>query len=141
MESPFENKLTATMYIETILNQKTKEYENIITLDNIIKGPIERMISRVRFPSLSIFSEITNRKFDYGCKNVLTRYPNNSNYYMYEEDIPSVFSYLQSNGYIINTELTKLYKKSFSNDNTTKNNNRTICIIQYTPMNTTITDK
>jgi len=131
MESPFENKSTATMYIETILNSQTQEYENIITLDNILKGPIEKMISRIRFPSLSIFSDVNNRKLNYGCKNVLTRYPNNSSYYMYEEDIPSVFSYLQSNGYIINTELTKLYKKSFSNDNTSKNNNRTICIIQY----------
>ena len=131
MESPFENKSTATMYIETILNQQSKEYENIITLDNIPKGPIEKMISRIRFPSLSIFSDANNRKLNYGCKNVLTRYPNNSSCYMYEEDIPSVFSYLQSNGYTINTELTKLYKKSFSNDNTSKNNNRTICIIQY----------
>lgn len=130
MESPFENKSTATMYIETILNQQTQEYENIITLDNIPKGPIERMISRVRFPNLSIFSDITNRKFDYGCKNVLTRYPNNSSYYMYEEDIPSVFSYLQSNDYVINTQFTKLYKNATNNNS--NNSKKTICIIQYT---------
>ena len=35
-----------------------------------------------------------------------------SNYYMGQDDIPSIIAYLQANGYTIDTEITKLMNKS-----------------------------
>jgi hypothetical protein len=78
--------------------------------------------------------------------NVLVRYPKsadnstssikNADYLLGSDDIPSVLSYLHTNGYIVDTQLTKMLFKSDVLNGTSQNrlsgNKKMICIIRYT---------
>lgn len=126
-DSPFYNNssMTIVMYIEPFLNTFYKTYQNIITLSSMPTGPLSNMVSIIPSPKLSPFqntSPFSNNPNN--CLYVLLRYPKNSSRgsgnsaikfrdsFMFAEDIPSVFSYLRTNGYIIDTDLTKMMNKS-----------------------------
>ena len=51
------------------------------------------------------------------------------------DDIPSIFSYLSSNGYTVDTQLTKMLFKSDvvngSSQNRLSGNKKMICMIRY----------
>lgn len=64
------------------------------------------------------------------------KYPNGnksiSTNWMLEEDIPSVFSFLQANNYTINTSLTKLMNHSKVNlGSISQGNRRMVCIFSF----------
>ena len=139
MESPFSkfgSGSTFVLYLEPILNPYYKAYQNIITLDKMPNGPLADMVSMVNLPRLSPFQEagvFSNPSFGRGilggsCAHVLLRYPKKScginwktiDNFMGADDIPSVLGYLRANGYIVDTDLTKMIFKSWLNY---KNNN------------------
>jgi len=78
-------------------------------------GPLGNMVSRQSFPKLSPFQE-NNQTMRDQCIYTLLRYskertePNmkNREIFMNGEDVPSLFSYLSSNGYTIESDLTRL---------------------------------
>lgn len=115
MESPFENNKTIAFYVEPILNPYNKAYQNIITLSTMPDGPLENMVSMQSFPKLSPFHQ-NNQTMRDQCVYALLRYPkstrqwkgNDREYFMNGEDVPSLFSYLSSNGYTIESDLTRL---------------------------------
>jgi hypothetical protein len=128
MESPFakENQ-TIILYLEPILNTYYKTYQNIITLSGLPSGPLEEMVTMISTAKLSPFQEANtysdpalNSGLGSNCTYVLLRYPKknggmnwkNTDTFMGADDIPSVFSYLLSKGYKIDTELTKMMNKS-----------------------------
>jgi hypothetical protein len=122
MESPFDisSNKTFTLYIETILEPLSEEYKEVLGLDIMPEGPLNKCVFQTRLPELSPF------KYPYNitCSYYLTKFPSTKTY-MYRTDIPSVFSFLQSNGYTINTSLTRLYRH---------NNIKTrelVCVINY----------
>ena len=156
MESPFypsSNSMgshSVTMYLEPILNSYFQTYHEIITLTTMPAGPIGDMVKMVSFPKLSPFQESStySRNGRGGnCAYTLLRYPaktcgmgsssiKNMDYYMTADDIPAIFSYLESNGYIIESGLTEMMNRSrvlmggisetrFSGDR------RMICIFSY----------
>jgi hypothetical protein len=105
MESPFvsENN-TINLYSEPILEPYQQIYLNVLTLSGIPKGPLSKMTKQMKVPKLSPFHPFPN------CIYALTRYPNDQKYYsndfwMLEEDIPSVLSYLQNHNYKIETSM------------------------------------
>jgi hypothetical protein len=128
MESPFAKpQKTIVLYLEPILNTYYKTYQNIITLSAIPDGPLEQMVTMISTTKLSPFQDANtysspqlNSGLGGGCIYVLLRYPKqgggmnwkNSDTFMGADDITSVFSYLQTNGYKIDTELTKMMNKS-----------------------------
>jgi hypothetical protein len=97
--------MSITLYLEPILDPFTKEYTNVLTLDRFPEGPLGDLVKRQRIPELSEFKASKATK----CKNILTA-PGDRNCNLVKEDIPFLFTYLQKNGYTIETELTKLYK-------------------------------
>ena len=109
--SPFSDHSSFVLYLEPIYNSFLETYQNIITLDNIPNGPLSTMVSRIRFPKLSPFQTATNSFRSEQCVPTLLRYPKNSvgnpfkqtDAFMGADDIPSVFSYLQTHGYRIET--------------------------------------
>jgi len=125
MQSPFYSSPSNTivMYLEPYLNRYYKAYENIITLSDMPTGPLADLVTPLSFPKLSPFQDpppfFSNPM---NCTYVLLRYsksqcPGNPSlktidYFMTAEDIPAIFSYLRSNGYTIDTELTKLLTHS-----------------------------
>ena len=122
MNSPFDivtNK-TFALYIETILEPVSCEYKSVVSLDIMPDGPISQCVFQAKHPELSQF------KYPYSatCRYYLTRYPSTKTY-MERDDIPKIFSYLNANGYTINTSLTRLYR----HNNT--NTKELMCVVQY----------
>lgn len=125
MDSPFDKYKgnTVSLFLESIVNTYYKTYQQVITLSDIPKGPLNEMVSTISTVKLSQFQFLpitTNNPSN--CINVLCRYKTKnqqrnfsqkqSNYYMGQDDIPSIIAYLQANGYTIDTEITKLMNKS-----------------------------
>jgi hypothetical protein len=131
MESPFSsvNSTTFVLYLEPYLNTYSKNYQNIITLSGMPKGPLSAMVSKMKLPKLSIFqnNNNNNNNFWYGfengnCKYVLLRYPivnnnisyKNADYFLGADDIPSVFSYLLENGYKIDDKFIRYNRNAIA---------------------------
>ena len=129
MDSPFAKSSansSVVLYLEPILNTYYKTYQNIITLSAMPAGPLADLVTTISTAKLSPFQEAgafsTPGMYSGNCTYVLLRYPKkscgggvslkNTDYFMGADDIPSVFGYLQSNGYTIDTALTKMLYKS-----------------------------
>lgn len=123
MDSPFvKSNQTFVLYLEPVLISYYKTYQNIITISTMPPGPLADMVTMINLPKLSPFQEagqfsgpMMGRGF--GCTHVLLRYPKglcgnglckNTDMYMGADDIPSVLGYLKTNGYTVDTSLTKM---------------------------------
>lgn len=122
MNSPFDmvSNKTFALYNETILEPVSNEYISVVSLDIMPDGPISECVFQAKHPELSQF------KYPYSitCRYYLSKYPSTKTY-MLRDDIPKILSYLNTNGYIINTSLTRLYR----HNNT--NTKELICVVQY----------
>jgi hypothetical protein len=85
------------LYLEPLLDPISQEYTNVLTLDSYPEGPLRDLVIQKRFPELSPFKKTSTAS----CKYVI---------YM---DLPSLFSYLQTNGYTIEYQQTKIYKHPY----------------------------
>jgi hypothetical protein len=140
MESPFTNiiKNTVILFVEPILNPSTNLYQTVITLSAMPAGPLSNMVKELSLPKLSPFYDFTNPS---QCAYVLLRYPKansslkNDDAFMNSDDIPSVFSYLRSNGYTIDSDLTRILMKShiFTGESNSRlsGSRKMICMIHY----------
>lgn len=132
MESPFAKTNTITMSLEPILDPLSKTYIEVITFSYMPPGPLSNMVKHISAKRLSEF-----QIHPIYCSFVLLRYPVSNccvclDNYMTVDDIPSVFSYLQSNGYIIQEGLTRMLQKGgFTTSNSYVGNKRTICMFSY----------
>lgn len=128
IESPFDpfqtntSSLTFAIYIEPIRNTYYKTYQHVITFDAPPAGPLANMVISINTPPLSEFqrsiSSLSPPTTRTGgrCIYVLSRYPKgspnanpkHSNVYMSPRDIPALYGFLHTNGYTIDTSLTKL---------------------------------
>jgi len=125
MESPFKKQnSTIVMYLEPFLNSYTKNYQNIITLSDMPDGSLANMVTMISSPKLSQFQYLNNgiNININNCIYVLLRYPKqccsgngaikHPDFFMGADDVPSIFGYLRTNGYSIDTETTKMMNKS-----------------------------
>ena len=141
MESPFANtNSSVVMYLEPYLNSYYKSYQNIITFSDMPTGPLADMVSMISAPKLSPFQQSSPFTSNVNnCMYVLLRYPVSSGRkhgscienYMGVEDIPSVFSFLQSNGYVIEDGLTRMIQRGGFGISNSISNRRTICMFSY----------
>lgn len=141
-ESPFSSSSgSIVLYLEPVLNSYFKSYQNILTVSSVPSGPLKNMVSRIKFPKLSefsTFSPFSPASIECGTY-VLGRYTSsinmtNSDAFMYADDIPSVLSYLQTNGYTIDTSLTTMLQKSevrIGGNNGASGNRRMVCMFTY----------
>jgi hypothetical protein len=131
---------TTILYLEPVLDTYKNIYLNVLTLSEMPKGSLSKMTKQIKAPKLSSFQTFSNTiqsPFP-NCMYILTRYPNSSNknndFWMLEEDIPYVFSYLQNNNYKIETELTKIMTKNNNTSTSIKRysgNRKIICVFSY----------
>ena len=132
---------SVVLYLEPVLNSYFKSYQNILTVSSLPSGPLKNMVSRIKFPKLSefsTFSPFSPASIECGTY-VLGRYTSsinmtNSDSFMYADDIPSVLSYLQTNGYTIDTSLTTMLQKSevrIGGNNGASGNRRMVCMFTY----------
>jgi hypothetical protein len=116
------------LYLEPVLNPYYQSYQNIITLNIMPPGPLSEMVTMVNVPILSTFQASARYASPFytgeNCIFVLLRYKKyilggvgsgsfkNANSFMGADDIPAVFSYLNTHGYTIDTSLTKMMYQS-----------------------------
>jgi len=146
-DSPFSTCSSFVLYLEPIYNSFAQTYQNVITLNCKPPGPLSNMITSIQLPKLSPFQE-PGPMFDMNtCTYVLLRYPVSkvgsgygifiNNYaLMGADDIPSVFGYLQNNGYKIDTSTTTMLQDGRVliggvSDRRYSGNRRMIAMVQY----------
>ena len=115
-------------------------YKNIITINTLPEGPLSKLVRKLQMPQVSPFKTQTACN---GCAYVLYS-PNdgyngyngnnfnngnncNNGNIMNETHIPELFSFLISNGYTIDTGLTKLLNKN----EIKMNDDKVLCFITY----------
>ena len=106
-------------------------YRNIITINLFPLGPLGRMICKTKFNPLSHFQTIDSvcdlrkrcglalRSLRSGCE------------LMSVEELPDLYAFLLSNGYKIETSLTKMTNSSKIVLNNGNNNAELICFFSY----------
>ena len=122
-DSPFQQISSYTLTIEPYLNTYSKQYENIIVIDKMPVGPLGQLVSRFSSPRLSPFVD----SIIDCCKFAIRRHytPLHKGDFLTANDVPSLLSYLSTNGYTINSEITKIVQK------TNYNNKHFVCVFYY----------
>ena len=151
MESPFENvaNKTCALYLEPMLNSYYQSYQDVLTLSDIPAGPLATLVRRINVPRLSTFQSMSafsppppsRSAFSETCLLTLSRYPlqtniRNADSFMYANDIPNVFGYLENNGYKILESLTTMAFRgpvdvASSSPNAFNGHRRLICMFRY----------
>lgn len=146
-DSPFSNCSSFVLYLEPIYNPLLQIYQNAITLNCKPPGPLANMVSYVHLSKLSPFQQ-PSPTFDLmSCAYVLLRFPvskvgsgigamKSPNILMSADDIPSVFSYLQTHGYKVDTSTTTMLQDGRVlvggvSERRFSGNRRMIAIVQY----------
>jgi len=139
-ESPFEasSGSSVILYLEPVLNTYLGEYMNILTVSDVPTGPLRDLVAHIRSEKLSPFTVCS--PFDSNtCKFVVSRYPrtkpsmNCVDGFMMAKDIPAVLSYLQTHGYKVDTDMTKIIQRSGVSvgDVCGNGNRKMICLFSY----------
>jgi hypothetical protein len=110
------------------------EYDNIITINLLPRGPLAKIVRQINFSNakLSDFTGYENKcgyallSLRGACAGICGDRKNHR--LMTANEIPDLFSYLLSNGYKIDTSLTKMMNTS----NIQINMNNIIAFITYT---------
>jgi len=115
-DNPFDSNLSFVLYLEPIYNSILQVYQNVITLNCDPAGSLSDMVTHINISKLSRFQQSTPNFDGSNCIFVLLRHPvskignpfKNNRAFMGSDDIPSVFSYLKTHGYTIDTSTTSM---------------------------------
>lgn len=133
MISTFDNlsKQSYIISLETVLNSFTRNYCKIIVIDRIPIGPLASLVTTISTPKLSTFQ---NNHMGHTCIHPIMRFPNISSNlnqidnFLTSKDIPSLISYLHSNQYVIDSDLTNMVSKFSHSSNSSS---FTICMLHF----------
>lgn len=122
---------TCSLFSQPYLDTYNQCYKNIITINLLPKGPLSRFVRKIKLTPLSTFKQPnpcnTYKQCAYGLLSI-NRY--NCSDLMTVNELPDLISYLVSNGYTVDTSITKMFNQSdilFQTNDT----NKLICIINY----------
>jgi hypothetical protein len=138
MDAPFSFPLVQSyvLYLEPFLNSYYKEYQNIITIDKVPVGPLSPYVKHVNQPKLSPFHTVNPMDPIENCTFAIVRYPSgnnslkNSNYFLTEKDVPSLLAFIQTSGYTIDYNMTKLIQRAKISPSSSKSKNM-ICSFSF----------
>jgi hypothetical protein len=128
---------TVSLFSQPYLDTYNQCYKNIVTINFMPQGPLANLVRNVQFPKLSPFKQsghcnmIQNCGIALlslqGCASGCNKFGSNL---MVVDEIPTLFSFLLSNNYTIDTSITKMLNQSDIRFNT-DNGNKLICFISY----------
>jgi hypothetical protein len=117
------NPRTFTIVSQPYYDQYCKQYQNILMVNIVPEGPLGHLIRKLQLPRL--YREGSNYNGIEGCGlAIINPFPNNfSNNYnnnnrncnnglLTPNEIPDLYSFLTSNGYQIETQLTNMMNQS-----------------------------
>jgi hypothetical protein len=116
------NPRTFTIISQPYYDKYCKQYQNILMVNVVPEGPLGRLIRQIQLPRL--YTEGSNYNGIEGCGLAITNpylnsiaFSNNNNNYcnnglLTPNEIPDLYSFLTSNGYQIETQLTNMMNQS-----------------------------
>jgi hypothetical protein len=132
----FEAK-TVSLFSQPYLDTYTQCYKNIVVLNLKPQGPLVDLVKFVNFPRLSEFKQpgpcSPIKQCGYAlmslgtCSTGCGKFGNDL---MTVDEIPTLISYLVSNGYTVDTSITKMFYQSEIRFDT-YTGNKLICFITY----------
>lgn len=124
------------LFSQPYLDRINQCYKNIVAVSCFPKGPIGKYVKKIQFPILSEFKVQSTpcNKID-RCGLVLQSISNNNcckngSNLMSVDEVPELMCFLMSNGYKIDTSLTKMFNASDIRFNT-NNSNKLISFVTY----------
>lgn len=111
-----------TLTIEPYLNRHTKQYQNIIVVDNMPIGPLQKFVTRYMPQKLSPFYDVNETP---QCKYAIIARQNKD--FVTDAELPALLSFLNSNGYVVDSQTTKVIQKS-----NISHKKYFVCIFSYT---------
>ena len=126
---------TVSLFSRPYLDTYNQCYKNIITINLTPQGPLEKFVRRVQMPVLSEFKQPSTCNRLEKCCLALTSLNNdccnkNGSNLMVVDEVPNLISFLVSNGYSVDTSITKMFNQSEIKFQT-ENENKLICFITY----------
>jgi hypothetical protein len=119
---------TVSLFSQPYLDTINQCYKNIVVLNLKPQGPLNELVKYVNFPPLSEFKEPRqSRSCGYAIMS-LNEYNNCD--LMDVDEVPDLISYLVSNGYKVDTSITKMFNGSDIRFHT-DTGNKLICFITY----------
>jgi len=127
---------TVSLFSQAYLDQYNQCYKNIVTVNMYPQGPLAHLVRKIKFPPLSEFKQpgpctpykqcglvlISLGGCNMGC--------NNGSDLMLVDEVPNLISFLLSNGYSVDTSITKMFNQSDIQFNA-NDGNKLICFITY----------
>jgi len=123
MNYPKSYMLSTRVFLDTF-NQC---YKNIIVINLPPEGPLGKIVRRLQMPPLSPFNSPGPCCSKNSCALALLSLRGGCCGLMNDGEIPDLFSFLLSNGYKIDTSLTKMMNQS----DVKINDNKILCFITY----------
>lgn len=123
MNYPKSYMLSTRVFLDTF-NQC---YKNIIVINLPPEGPLGKIVRRLQMPPLSPFNTPGPCLSKNSCALALLSLRGGCCGLMSDDEIPDLFSFLLSNGYKIDTSLTKMMNQS----QVKINDNKILCFITY----------
>ena len=134
MNHPNQAAKTVTLFSQPFLDTYNQCYKNIVTINLIPQGPLAQFVRKVQFPPLSQFKQPGPCSRINNCGLALTALNNMCNKgcsgFMVVDEVPNLLSFLMTNGYSINTSITKMLNTSDIRFET-ENANKLICVVTY----------
>lgn len=123
MNYPKSYMLSTRVFLDTF-NQC---YKNIIVINLQPEGPLGKIVRRLQMPPLSPFNAPGPCLSKNSCALALLSLRGDCCGLMSDDEVPDLFSFLLSNGYKIDTSLTKMMNQS----EVKINDNKILCFISY----------
>jgi hypothetical protein len=130
---------TISLFSQPYLDEYNKCYKNIVTLNLRPQGPLDELVKFIKFPQLSEFKQQGSCNKIKQCGYALMTL-DSDNYnagcgkfgedLMVVDEVPNLISFLVSNGYSVDTSITKMFNQSeirFHQDM----GNKLICFVTY----------
>ncbi len=131
---PIQSAKTVSLFSQPYLDTYNQCYKNIVVVNLKPQGPLGELVRFVKFPPLSEFKQpgpctplkdcgfaiMSLDGCNSGCKSDL----------MVVDEVPNLISYLVSNGYTVDTSITKMFNDSDIRFDT-NTGNKLICFVTY----------
>lgn len=127
---------TVSLFSQPYLDRINQCYKNIVTLNLPPQGPLAELVRFIQFPKLSEFKQDAPCNKIKQCGYALMSLDGcsggcyNGDNLMTVDEVPTLISFLVSNGYTVDTSITKMLNQSEIRFDT-NTGNKLICFITY----------
>lgn len=135
--APFQGSKTVSLFSQPYLDTYNQCYKNIVVVNLKPQGPLGELVRFVKFPPLSEFkypapcSPLKDCGLAVislsGCSGNCGKFGSDL---MVIDEVPDLISYLVSNGYTVDTSITKMFNNSDIRFDT-NTGNKLICFVTY----------